>query len=109
MSGAFAASEGIPPPLACRQAPTFALDEQSPVRLYRGMSDIYLSAVRGRQQFREAYRRELAKNRALRAALVAVRVKALPAGAAVGLRREGWQDRCNEVLDIIDGALENSE
>ena len=69
------------------------------------MTDIYLSAVRGWQQFREAYRRERTENQRLREALVTVRVKAIPAGAAVGLRREGWEDRCREVLDIIDDAL----
>jgi hypothetical protein len=70
------------------------------------MSDIYESAVRGRREFREAYRIARDENRRLRAALVAVRVKALPAGAAVGLRRESWKERCIEVLDIIDAALE---
>ena len=70
------------------------------------MSDIYKSAVQGRREFREMYRREREVNRRLREALVAVRVKAIPAGAAVGLRRESWEDRCREVLDIIDGALE---
>lgn len=39
------------------------------------------------------------------AALSAIRAKALPAGAAIGLRREDWEARCCEVLDIIDAAL----
>jgi hypothetical protein len=62
-------------------------------------------ATKGRREFRAAYGNERQDNRQLRAALAAVRVKALPAGAAVGLQREGWEDRCREVLDIIDAAL----
>lgn len=69
------------------------------------MSGIYESAVRGRREFREAYRSARDKNRRLREALKAVRVKAIPAGAAVALRREDWETRCIEVLDIIDEAL----
>ena len=42
----------------------------------------------------------------LRDALAAVRVKALPAGASIMRQSEGWEDRCHEVLDIIDTALD---
>jgi len=69
------------------------------------MAGIYEAAVQGRRQFRESYRRAREENRRLRTALETVRVKAIPAGAAVGLRREGWEERCVEVLDIIDDAL----
>jgi hypothetical protein len=57
----------------------------------RALSGIYESAVRGRQLFREAYRLVRDENRRLREALKAVRVKAIPAGAAVALRREDWE------------------
>lgn len=45
----------------------------------------------------------------LRAALTAVRVRALPAGASIVLHREGWEARCCKMLDIIDEALAGSE
>jgi hypothetical protein len=70
---------------------------------------LYETAVRGRQQFRESYRREREENRRLRAALETVRIKAIPAGAAVILRTEDWKERCIEVLDIIDDALDTKQ
>ena len=66
---------------------------------------VYESAVRGRQAFRAAYRREMAENKKLRAALIAVRSKAIPAGAAFVSRNEDGAARCLEVLDIIDSAI----
>lgn len=66
---------------------------------------IYESAVLGRRQFREAYRRAREENRRLRLALRAARGKGIIAGAALALRREDWEARCCEVLDIIDDAL----
>jgi hypothetical protein len=68
---------------------------------------IYESAVKGRQMFRAAYRREREDNRQLRDALIAVRSKGIIAGAAFVRGNEDRDARCLEVLDIIDTALEN--
>lgn len=48
---------------------------------------------------------QVEENARLREALCQVRVKAIPAGASVMNKNHDWQDRCNEVLDIIDNAI----
>lgn len=68
---------------------------------------VYESAVRGRQMFRAAYRREREDNQRLRAALLDVRSKGICAGAAFVRRNDDGEDRCIEVLNIIDAALDH--
>lgn len=67
--------------------------------------NIYQSAVQGRRDFREAYRRQLARTRQLEAVLREVRTKAIPAGASVARQNHDWKERVCEVLDLIDDAL----
>jgi hypothetical protein len=71
-----------------------------------GQGNVIRAAPQDHLGFGHAYRRVRAENQRLRAALREVRAKAIPAGLAVGLRREGWERRVCEVLDIIDDALE---
>jgi len=70
---------------------------------------LYEAAVKGRRDFRSAYRRELEKVRKLRVALDLIRSKGICAGAAFALRKEDGQQRCIEVLNIIDTALKETE
>lgn len=69
---------------------------------------VYESAVKGRQMFRSAFRRQREENRRLREALETVRSKGICAGAAFVRQHDDGADRCREVLDIIDAALEQS-
>lgn len=67
--------------------------------------DVYKSAVQGRRDFRSALRHEREINRKLRDALVAVRSKGIIAGAAFVRQNVDGEEKCIEVLDIIDDAL----
>ena len=67
--------------------------------------EVYKSAVRGRQDFRSALRHEREINQKLRDALIAVRSKGIIAGAAFVRQNVDGEEKCIDVLDIIDDAL----
>ncbi len=66
---------------------------------------VYESAVKGRQMFRNALQHTRDENRALREVLIAVRSKGICAGAAFVRSNDDGADRCRDVLDMIDRTL----
>lgn len=66
---------------------------------------VYESAVKGRQVFRAAFRREREQNKKMRETLIAVRSSGICAGAAFMRGNDDGADRCADVLNMIDAAL----
>ncbi len=67
---------------------------------------VYESAVKTRQMFRNAFRREREITKQLRQTLIEVRSKAICAGAAFVHGNEDREERCIEVLNLIDEAID---